>query len=98
MQMQTCDSQGNDLDHVSRCPLSRDAKPHRSIPTSLRASACREGLESDGLGHRVCIGDTISPTSVHRLERKDTHMNYGIGGILILILVILAIVFFAQRV
>jgi hypothetical protein len=34
----------------------------------------------------------------HRLERKDTHMNYGIGGILILILVILAIVFFAKRV
>jgi hypothetical protein len=98
MQMQTCDSQGNDLDHVSRCPLCRDAKPHRSIRPRCGHRRRREGLESDGLGHRVCIGDTISPTSVHRLERKDTHMNYGIGGILILILVILAIVFFAQRV
>ena len=56
------------------------------------------GLESDGAGHRVSIGDTISPTSVRRLQRKDTHMEYGIGGILILILVILAIVYFAKRV
>jgi hypothetical protein len=55
-------------------------------------------LESDGAGHRVSIGDTISPTSVRRLQRKDTHMEYGIGGILILILVILAIIYFAKRV
>jgi hypothetical protein len=56
------------------------------------------GLDSDGGGHRVCIGDTISPTSVRRLDRKDIHMEYGIGGILILILVILAIIYFAKRV
>jgi hypothetical protein len=29
---------------------------------------------------------------------KGTHMGYGIGGILVLILVILAIVYFAKRV
>jgi hypothetical protein len=60
--------------------------------------ARRRGLDSDGLGHRVSIGDTTSPMSVRRPERKDTHIEYGIGGILILILVILAIIYFAKRV
>ncbi len=32
------------------------------------------------------------------IERKQYDMNYGIGGILILILVILAIIYFAKRV
>jgi len=36
--------------------------------------------------------------SVRRLDRKDTHMGYGVGGILVLILVILAIIYFAKRV
>jgi hypothetical protein len=30
--------------------------------------------------------------------RRRTHMGYGIGGVLILILVILAIIYFAKRV
>lgn len=33
-----------------------------------------------------------------RHQRKDSHMGYGIGGILVLILVILAIIYFAKRV
>lgn len=33
-----------------------------------------------------------------RTDRKVTLMGYGIGGILVLILVILAIVYFAKRV
>lgn len=70
------------------CPLHVDAKRERI-----------EGLESYEVGHRVIIGDIVSPTPVRRLQRKDTHtMEYGIGGILILILVILAIVYFAKRV
>lgn len=32
------------------------------------------------------------------LRRETQHMGYGIGGILILILVILAIIYFAKRV
>lgn len=31
-------------------------------------------------------------------DRKDNIMGYGIGGILVLILVILAIIYFAKRV
>ena len=34
----------------------------------------------------------------HEHEKGGTHMGYGIGGILILILVILAIIYFAKRV
>lgn len=33
-----------------------------------------------------------------RTRREGNHMGYGIGGILILILVILAIIYFAKRV
>lgn len=39
-----------------------------------------------------------SPTSVRRLDRKGNIMGYGVGGILVLILVILAIIYFAKRV
>lgn len=57
------------------------------------------GLESHKVGHSITIGDIVSPQLACRLERKDTdNMVYGIGGILILILVILAIVYFAKRV
>jgi hypothetical protein len=49
---------------------------------------------ASGLHRRHNLADVGSPA----LERKDTHMEYGIGGILILILVILAIVYFAKRV
>ena len=71
----------------------------RSVrPSSPRRVAAPQGLDSEKDGHQLCIGDTTSPTSARRLERKDTHMEYGIGGILILILVILAIVYFAKRV
>jgi hypothetical protein len=31
-------------------------------------------------------------------DKGDPHMGYGIGGVLILILVILAIIYFAKRV
>jgi hypothetical protein len=56
-------------------------------------------LGRDEVGHRVTIGDNVSPKPARRLERKDTDtMEYGIGGILILILVILAIIYFAKRV
>lgn len=40
----------------------------------------------------------LSPTSARRLYERTQIMGYGIGGILILILVILAIVYFAKRV
>jgi len=37
-------------------------------------------------------------TSSHRPQRKEVNMGYGIGGVLVLILVILAIIYFAKRV
>jgi hypothetical protein len=39
-----------------------------------------------------------SPEGPAEPTRKQNNMEYGIGGILILILVILAIVYFAKRV
>jgi hypothetical protein len=45
-------------------------------------------------GIRCDVDGTCPPT-----RRKDSHiMEYGIGGILVLILVILAIIYFAKRV
>ena len=44
------------------------------------------------------VDGTCPPTSVRRHQRKDSHMGYGIGGVLVLILVILAIIYFAKRV
>jgi hypothetical protein len=38
------------------------------------------------------------PDTAFEPIRKGTNMNYGIGGILVLILVILAIIYFAKRV
>ena len=40
----------------------------------------------------------LLPYTKRRRRRKGPHMGYGIGGILILILVILAIIYFAKRV
>ena len=44
-------------------------------------------------GRREALADIGSPT-----PRKEPHMGYGIGGTLVLILVILAIIYFAKRV
>ena len=41
-------------------------------------------------------GSGSAPTAASR--PKETRMGYGIGGVLILILVILAIIYFAKRV
>jgi hypothetical protein len=53
----------------------------------------------DGLTDRR-PGSGLSPESPapRNIERKQHDMNYGIGGILVLILVILAIIYFAKRV
>lgn len=78
--------------------------PTRNASTSGSESGSgvrvwRQGLESGEVGHRVIIGDTVSSTSVRPARTKGTNtMEYGIGGILILILVILAIIYFAKRV
>ncbi len=37
-------------------------------------------------------------TVAHRKRKQECTMGYGIGGILVLILVILAIIYFAKRV
>ncbi|HYN32244.1 MAG TPA: hypothetical protein VES40_06445 [Ilumatobacteraceae bacterium] len=44
------------------------------------------------------FGRTTRHTSVHDRLLKEQLMEYGIGGILLLILVILAIIFLAKRV
>ena len=56
------------------------------------------GLESDVLGQVPGVVDTSSPTSARRPNDRKHIMGYGIGGILVLILVILAIIYLAKRV
>ena len=56
------------------------------------------GLESDVLGQSLGVVDTSSPTSARRPNDRKYNMGYGIGGILVLVLVILAIVYLAKRV
>jgi hypothetical protein len=50
-------------------------------------------LPSDAAGYET----GSAPTAASRTQ-GDPHMGYGIGGVLILILVILAIIYFAKRV
>ena len=56
------------------------------------------GLESDVLGQAPGVVDTSSPPSARRPNDRKHIMGYGIGGILVLILVILAIIYLAKRV
>ena len=56
------------------------------------------GLESDVLGQFHSVVDTSSLTSARRPNDRKYIMGYGIGGILVLILVILAIIYLAKRV
>lgn len=45
------------------------------------------------------MGTAVHPAATAAHDGKGTHtMGYGIGGILVLILVILAIIYFAKRV
>jgi hypothetical protein len=65
--------------------------------------ACTHALHGDVTG-RVCAPvRRVSPTDTSaahaaELTERSSNMGYGIGGILILILVILAIIYFAKRV
>lgn len=43
-------------------------------------------------------GYEVGPAPTAAPRPKETRMGYGIGGVLILILVILAIIYFAKRV
>lgn len=49
------------------------------------------GIGSPPATHLAAVGSPAPP-------KGHSHMEYGIGGILILILVILAIIYFAKRV
>jgi len=58
----------------------------------------RPGLASHDFGHRILAGNSIAGRRfADSIERAHT-MGYGVGGILVLILVILAIIYFARRV
>jgi len=55
-------------------------------------------LASHDFGHRILAGNSIAGRRfADSIERAHT-MGYGVGGILVLILVILAIIYFARRV
>jgi hypothetical protein len=47
--------------------------------------------------HRGVVAPPAT-TVAHRQRKQEHIMGYGIGGILVLILVILAIIYFAKRV
>ncbi len=44
------------------------------------------------------VGGRLDANGGVETQQGDPHMGYGIGGVLILILVILAIIYFAKRV
>ena len=75
-------------------PPSREAAVGAS---QLRNAAPRRGLTAADVGTAAERRSTERPLN-HFYLKAVTTMGYGIGGILILILVILAIIYFAKRV
>ena len=71
------------------CPLARLDKPHRRHDR-FGLGRCRE-LATGSATHRRRGRNTD-------IIERTSNMGYGIGGILVLILVILAIIYFAKRV
>jgi hypothetical protein len=101
MKARAWDSQDSDLDHAPGCPRSRPAKLRSGAPAG--GSDLAPGWwwcwfevrrrRASAVHQRHGFADVGTPTNT-----KGHTMGYGIGGILILILVILAIIYFAKRV
>ena len=75
-----------------RPPGARDAQP-RGCATTRRGDVTAKAVAAARSRVQARLGATVASRS-----EGDPHMGYGIGGVLILILVILAIIYFAKRV
>ncbi|HUS43318.1 MAG TPA: hypothetical protein VMY16_11695 [Ilumatobacteraceae bacterium] len=80
---------------TERYPRGSTHKPGTAVAGRPTPGRHPGGLARLGSGTAV---STLPGQSATGHEKGSQHMGYGIGGVLILILVILAIIYFAKRV